>query len=231
MRLPTINRPIIMDVNPHSPIAEAYRTLRTNIEFSAVDEEIRVIMINSAQPGEGKSTTAANLAAAYALSGKKVLLIDADLRKPTVHHIFGLSNRFGVTNLLTTPADFKEAVRETHVDNLHVLTSGPTPPNPSELLGSKKMENLVHALKEAFDVLIIDTPPTLAVTDAQIVAALCDGVLLVLESGRIKREIARKAKANLEHVNARILGIVLNNVKRRDGDAPYYYYGSSAKGS
>jgi capsular exopolysaccharide synthesis family protein len=221
----TVNkRPIIMDINPKSPISEAYRTLRTNIEFSAIDEPIRVIMITSAGPGEGKSTTASNLAVAYAQSDKKVLLIDADLRKPTLHHTFVRTNRWGLTNIITGQTNISEVISRTDINNLDLLSSGPIPPNPSEILSSKRMSILLEELKLIYDIIIIDTPPALAVTDAQIVATKCDGVILVIDSGKVKREVAMKVKASLEHVKARILGAVLNNIDRKNGESYYYYY-------
>lgn len=218
------DRVVISQVNPKSPISEAYRALRTNIQFSAADEEIRVVMITSAGPGEGKSTTVSNLAVTYAQADQKVLVLEADLRKPTVHKMFQQTNRTGITNVMTNQATLNDVIRKTHIPNLHVITSGPIPPNPSEILGSKKMQLALEELKELFDIIIIDTPPVLAITDAQVVATNCDGVILVLDSGRVKRDAAIKAKANLEHVNARILGVVLNNVKRGGADSYYYYY-------
>lgn len=220
----TNKRPIIADSNPKSPISEAYRTLRTNIQFSSIDEEIQVIMVTSAGPGEGKSTTLSNLAVTYAQSGKKVLIIDGDLRKPTVHHTFSQTNRWGLTNILSGQSQLNEAIRETNIANLYVMTAGPIPPNPSEILASKKMTLMLEELKEQYDVIFIDAPPTLAVTDAQIIATKCDGVLLVLDSGKVKRDLALKAKASLEHVKARILGVVLNNVERNKNEDYYYYY-------
>ncbi|WP_282938842.1 CpsD/CapB family tyrosine-protein kinase [Paenibacillus sp. RC67] len=220
----TNNRPVITHDNPKSPISEAYRTLRTNIQFSAIDEEIRTIMVTSAGPGEGKSTTITNLAVAYAQSDMKVVLIDADLRKPTMHHTFNLTNRAGLTNALSSKGILHEVIRETKIPNLSVITSGPIPPNPSEMLASKRMGVLLDELKEQFDMILIDTPPALAVTDAQIVASRCDGVVLVIDSGKVKREIAMKAKANLDYVKARILGVVLNNMNRKSSEAYYYYY-------
>jgi capsular exopolysaccharide synthesis family protein len=217
-------RPIITHANPKSPVSEAYRTLRTNIQFSAVDEEMNVIMITSAGPGEGKSTTISNLAVVYAQAGKKVLIIDADLRKPTMHHTFNISNRKGLTNVLTGQLSLDEVITPSGIESLSVLASGPIPPNPSEILSSKRMENLMEELSRQFDTILIDAPPTLAVTDSQIIAARCNGVLLVIDSGKVKREIAQKAKASLERVNARILGVVLNNVNRNSGEVYYYYY-------
>ncbi|MED4600749.1 CpsD/CapB family tyrosine-protein kinase [Paenibacillus validus] len=224
--LPSTNnrRPIITHENPKSPISEAYRTLRTNIQFSAIDEELRVIMATSAGPGEGKSTTLTNLAVAYAQADMRVVLIDADLRKPTMHHTFSLSNRMGLTSVLSGQAELDEVVRESYIPNLNLITSGPIPPNPSEMLASKRMTKLLDDLKERFDVILIDAPPILAVTDSQIVATKSDGVILVIDSGKVKRDMAIKAKANLEHVNARILGVVLNNMDRKNAESYYYYY-------
>jgi capsular exopolysaccharide synthesis family protein len=222
----TNKNPLITHVNPKSPISESYRTLRTNIQFSAIDEDLKVLMVTSAGPGEGKSTTIANLAVAYAQSDKKVLLIDADLRKPTIHHTFIVTNRWGLTNLLTNQAVIEEVIRSSSIPNLDILTSGPIPPNPSEILSSKRMNTLLEELKKRYDIILVDSPPAIAVTDAQILATRCDGVILVVDSGKVKREIAMKAKANLEHVQARLLGVVLNNVDRKNKDTYYYYYGN-----
>jgi capsular exopolysaccharide synthesis family protein len=215
---------LITDINPKSPISEAYRALRTNIDFSAIDEQLKVIMITSAGPGEGKSTTAANLAVTFAQADKKVLIIDADLRKPTLHHIFERTNRWGLTNIIAGRSGIKEVISDTNINNLDLITSGPIPPNPSELLASKRMSAVLQELKAIYDVIIIDTPPALAVTDAQVVATQCEGVLLVIDSGKVKRQDAIKAKACLEHVKARIIGAVLNNIDRKKGDSYYYYY-------
>lgn len=217
-------RRLITQLNPKSPISESYVKLRTNIEFSAVDSPIQVIMVTSANPGEGKSTSSVNLAVVYAQAEKKVLLIDADLRKPTLHQYFMVSNRGGLTNVLTQQMTLDAAVKDTSVEGLQVLPSGPTPPNPSELLSSKRMADLMAELRQRYDVIIVDTPPLMAVADAQIVSSLCDGSVLVLKSGFVKREIAVKAKASLEHAKSRILGVVLNNMDRKTADSYYYYY-------
>ncbi|MFD2611102.1 CpsD/CapB family tyrosine-protein kinase [Paenibacillus gansuensis] len=218
---------LIADSNPHSPITEAYRTLRTNIRFSSVDKPAQVIMVGSAVPGEGKSTTAANLSIVYAQEGKKVLLMDCDLRKPTVHTRFAVHNRNGLTNLLAGNYQPHEAFRETGVDNLTVITSGAIPHNPSELLASKRMAGLLEKFRADFDIIIIDTPPILAVTDALIVSSFSDGVVLVVKSGKTKKALVQKAKSSLDHVNANLLGVVLNNKKREDAEAGYvYYYGA-----
>lgn len=222
---PTINkRRIITLHNSKSPISESYVKLRTNIELSAVDGPIQTILFTSANPGEGKSTTVANLAVVFAQADKKVLIIDADLRKPTMHHFFSLSNRMGLTSVLTNRASLLDATNTTAIPSLKVLTSGPIPPNPSELLGSKRMEALLQELRQQFDVILIDTPPSLAVADAQIMAKLVDGAVIVLHSGKVKREDGLKVKSNLELAKARILGVVLNNLDRKNMDSYYYYY-------
>lgn len=217
-------RPIIADVNPKSPISEAYRTLRTNIDFSNIDEELKTIMLTSAGPAEGKSTTATNLAVVYAQNDRKVLIVDADLRKPTMHHTFNKSNRWGLTNVLTGKTQLSDVISETHVPNLHVLPSGPIPPNPSEILASKRMTVVLGELRNMYDLVIVDTPPALAVADAQIMATKCDGVILVIYAGSTKRDAIVKVKANMDHVKANVIGAVLNNVDRKSGEGYYYYY-------
>ncbi len=217
-------RHIITLSNPRSPISESYRALRTNIEFSSIDEELQVLMVSSAGPGEGKSTTITNLAVTFAQSEKKVVLIDADLRKPTAHHTFSMSNRWGLSSVVSQQCSLEEAIQVSDIPNLDVITSGAIPPNPAEMMGSKRMTAIIAQLREKYDIVLIDTPPLLAVTDAQIVAAKSDGVIMVVDQGKVKREIAAKAVKNLESVNARILGVVLNNVKRKAKEEAYYYY-------
>jgi len=199
--------------NPRSNSSEAYRKLRTNIQFSSIDSQIQTIMIASASSGEGKTTTIGNLAVTYAQEGKKVLVMDTDLRKPAVHLMFNIPNHVGLTSVLSSQYQVTEVLRETGVEGLHVLSSGPIPPNPSEMIGSRKMTALLEGLKEEYDVILFDTPPVLTVTDALIISSLCDGVILVVNAGKVKKDLVKKAKAHLEHVNARILGAVLNNVQ------------------
>jgi len=220
---------LVAYANPVSPMAEAYRTLRTNIQFSSVDRPIQALMVASAQSGDGKSTSISNLAITYAQEGKKVLLIDGDLRKPSLHHIFMLSNRAGLTNLLVSELPWQSSVNETHIPNLSVMPAGAIPPNPSEMLASDRMKSLLRELKQNFDMILFDTPPILAVTDGLIVSSLCDGVFIVIHSGKTKQALARKVVQNLEHAKARILGIVLNNIKRKNRDD--YYYNNYAYGS
>ncbi|MBS4192622.1 CpsD/CapB family tyrosine-protein kinase [Bacillus sp. FJAT-49705] len=216
-------RKLITSADPKSHISEQYRTIRTNIQFSAVDEDIHSLMITSAGPEEGKSTTAANLAVVFAQQEKRVLLVDADLRKPTVHYTFNLANNLGLTTVLTKQRTLKESLRHTGIEDLSVLTSGPIPPNPAELIGSKAMKQFLQEAKEQFDIVIFDTPPTLAVTDAQILANLCEGILLVMYSAKSGIDEVNKAKELLLKANGKLLGAVLNHKKAQKED--YYYYG------
>lgn len=209
--------------NPRSPVAEAYRTLRTNLEFSNLDKSLRAILVTSASAEEGKSTTLANLAVTIAQSGKRVILADADLRRPTQHQTFGLKNSVGLTDMVRDDALLANPpLQETSVPNLKVLTSGQLPPNPAEILGSKRMSEILTALLEQADIVLLDAPPVIAVTDAAVLSSKVDGVLLVVSAGKTKRENARKAQTQLEKINARIIGVVLNNVQA-DGRAQYYY--------
>ncbi|RST74194.1 polysaccharide biosynthesis tyrosine autokinase [Siminovitchia acidinfaciens] len=222
--LQTIRRKLITKLNPKSPISEQYRTIRTNIQFSSVDEEIRSIMVTSSGPGEGKSTTAANLAIVFAQQGKRVLLIDGDLRKPTVHYTFGLTNSFGLSNVLTHQMEISEVINVTNEELLSVMTSGPIPPNPAELLSSRTMANFIQEAQSQFDLIIFDTPPVLAVTDAQLLSNHCDGTVLVISSGKTEVEAALKTKESLEAAKAKLLGVILNNKKMKKNDNYYYYY-------
>jgi capsular exopolysaccharide synthesis family protein len=215
---------IITDLQPKSPVSEAYRSLRTNIDFSSVDRKIQTVMVTSAGAGEGKTTTVVNLAAAYAQADKRTLLIDADLRKPNVHRWFQLSSREGLSTLLANQCSLGEAVQKTHLPNLHVIPSGPIPPNPAELIASQRMGALLNELKTEYDMILIDTPPALAVADAMIMSAKCDGTIIVAHAGKVKREFTAKVKHSLELGNANILGVVLNHVRRKRNDAYYYYY-------
>ncbi|MGX1827023.1 CpsD/CapB family tyrosine-protein kinase [Paenibacillus taichungensis] len=213
---------LVTMVNPKSTNSEAYRKLRTNIQFSSIDSQIQTIMIASAVSGEGKTTTIGNLAVTYAQEGKKVLLMDTDLRKPTVHRMFNVPNHVGLTSVISNQYSVKEVLRETFIEGLHVLTSGAIPPNPSEMIGSRKMTLILEELKQQYDVILFDTPPVLSVTDALIISSLCDGVILVVNSGKVKKDVVKKAKAHLEHVNARILGAVLNNFQLSKSRAAHY---------
>ena len=217
-------RSLIVHNNPKSPAAEAYRVLRTNIQFASVDKPIKVIAVTSAGPEEGKTTTVTNLAISFAQSGNKVLLIDADLRRPRVHKSFDLPNDTGVTTVLAQHADFRTCITECKIDNLYILTSGLIPPNPSELLSSNAMKSLIMQLREDFDMILLDSPPVGIVTDAAILSTIADGTILVVSSGKIEIEAAQRAKELLQKVDANILGVVLNNVKKNRKNSYYYNY-------
>ncbi|WML58616.1 CpsD/CapB family tyrosine-protein kinase [Neobacillus sp. PS2-9] len=219
------SRKLITAIAPKSPISEQYRTIRTNIQYSSIDSEIRAMMVTSSGPGEGKSTTAANLAVTFAQLGKKVLLVDGDLRKPTVHHTFAVNNQVGFTTVLTKQASLEKAVVETEEQDLYILTSGPIPPNPAELLSSKSMELFIEEAKQNFDYVIFDTPPLLAVADPQILANQCDGSILVVYSERTEIDQAKKSKELLENAKGKLLGVVLNHKELKNNDY-YYYYGA-----
>lgn len=221
------NLDILTVKNPKSPVAEAYRTLRTNIQFSSFDNKVQSIVITSSGPGEGKSTTASNLAVVMAESGNSTILIDCDQRRPIQHKVFGVSNQVGISDLLIGNIKFEEAVKYTGIENLSLLTSGTRPPNPAELLASSKMKNFVKALKERYEYIIIDAPPIIPVTDAQLIASHVDGTVLVVASGQAEREAAVKSKELLEKVNAKILGVVLNKLEVKEKGYYSYYYGES----
>ncbi len=209
--------------NPRSPVAEAYRTLRTNLDFSGLDKPLRSMVVTSAGADEGKSTTLANLAVTMAQAGKKVILVDCDLRRPSLHQIFGARNSAGITDLMRDESLMANPpFQDTPIPNLKLLSSGQLPPNPAELLGSRRMAEIIACLLAQAEVVLFDAPPIIAVTDAALLAAKVDGVLLVVSAGKTKREHARKAKLLLDKVNARLVGTVLNNVKF-DSSLQYYY--------
>lgn len=218
-------RHLITQLNPRSPISEQFRTVRTNLQFAAIDDKVQTIIVTSAGPGAGKSIVSANLAVVYAQQGMKTLLIDADLRKPTVHYTFRLSNLRGLSSVLIGEASFEEAVENGAVDNLHVLPCGPIPPNPAELLASKRMKELIEYAEGIYDFIIVDTPPVMAITDAKILSNIVDGVLFVVRSDVTEKEDAKKAYELLNDGNTRILGAVINDVPKKEG-AYYYYYGN-----
>lgn len=214
---------LITHQDPKSPVAEAFRTIRTNLQFSSLDSEIRTIAITSAGPGEGKSTVLANLAVALAQSDKKVILVDSDLRRPTVHKKFGIENTTGLTNLLINGLT-EDVLRDVGVPNLKVVTCGPLPPNPSELLGSKMMDKVIEFLKGHADMVLFDCPPVVAVTDAALLGRKLDGVIMTVRLGVVQQDALKRAKTLLENVQARVLGMVLNGVNAANGGYGYYYY-------
>lgn len=214
---------LITHTDPKSPISEQYRMLRTNIEYSSIDREIKTILVTSPSPEEGKSTTAVNLAIVLAQQEKKVLLVDADLRRPSVHYAFNSENLRGLTSVLAKQTNIENTISRTDIKNLHILTSGPIPPSPSDLLDSKAMESMLGYLNSKFDYIIFDTPPALAVTDSQILANKCDGIVMVLKSRKTSKEAAIKTQKLLTKGTALLLGVVLNEVTP-DENNPYYVY-------
>ena len=211
-----------------SPVSEAYRTLRTNVQFMSVNSDTQKIVVTSSGPGEGKSHTIANLAVSIAQSGKSVLIIDADLRNPTQHKLFGLDNRAGLSVYLVEDQDYRNYIWDTAVPGVQVLPAGPVPPNPAELLGSKRMKRLIEEVSGEFYMVLIDTPPVIAVTDAAILALEVDGVILVLASGEVDKGYAQKAKGLLDKLGIKILGAVLNKVGMNTKEYYHYnYYNSS----
>ncbi|MEK4079430.1 CpsD/CapB family tyrosine-protein kinase [Solibacillus sp. FSL K6-1126] len=208
-----IGRKLVTISETKSHIIEQFRTLRTNIKFSMPDEPLKTILVTSSTPGEGKSTNAANLGVVFAQEDKRVLIIDADMRKPTLHHTFKTFNKVGLSNILARRSALHEAVQETFIVGLDVITSGPIPPNPAELLSSQGLDALLQHVKNDYDIIIIDSPPLLSVTDAQILANKCDGTILILNTGVVDKRAVKKAKALLAASHTKILGIVLNNYK------------------
>ena len=210
---------------PRSNFSECFRVLRTNLQFSSLDRPLRTLVVTSPQPTEGKSTTAANLAVVIAQAGLRVVLVDTDLRRPVLHKIFELPNDWGLTGALfgeyLRP---KDAPLLTPVENLSVIPSGPLPPNPSEILGSKRMESFIEDLKLRADVIIFDSPPLLTVTDSNVLSTKVDGVVLVADCGSTRRDAIQKAAESLRKVGAQILGTVLNRVNTRSSGYYYYYY-------
>ncbi|MDY3001330.1 CpsD/CapB family tyrosine-protein kinase [Romboutsia timonensis] len=224
-----INR-IISVRSPKSPIAEAYRSIRTSIEFSNLDKELKVINITSSAQNEGKSTVIANLAVSFANLDKKVLIMEGDLRNPSVHRMFNISNIEGITDILLGNKSFTECVHCTGVRNLHVLTCGAVPPNPSEMLSSKKIKEFVESLRDYYDYVFIDAPPIGIVTDAGIISSYTDGCIFVVGSGEAEIEMAKVSKERLEKVGANILGVVLNKFEVNSHYNYYnYYYEQDAK--
>lgn len=221
-----ISERLVTHFTPRSLVSEAYRVLRTNIQFVNVDAPLKSIVVTSAEPLEGKTTTVANLAITTAIAGLRTLLIDADMRRPMVHSIMGISREPGLVELISEKVDIEQAVHSTEVENLFVLTCGTIPPNPSEMLGSQKMKKLISSLLEKFSLVFFDSPPVNAVTDSQVLGAQADGVLLVVRSHRTPRAAIERAKSLLSNVRANVIGAVLNDEKADSFFGSYYnrYY-------
>lgn len=216
---------LITVTKPNSVVAEQFRTIRTNIQFSMIDKDLKTIIVTSSGPYEGKSTVAANIASVFADQGKKVCLIDADMRKPTVFKTFGLQNTVGLSSLITsrslTIKDVSQRVEEADLD---IITSGPIPPNPSELLNSNRMNEVIKELEKNYDLVLFDMPPVVSVTDAQIMATKTDGVVFVVRRGIAYTDDVKHAKELLDMVHANVLGVVFNGAEKKS-DRSYSYYG------
>lgn len=214
---------IITLTDPTSPAAEAYRALRINLEFASVDKPLRTLLVTSSGPGEGKSTALANLAVAMSDGDQTVILVDADLRRPSQHELFDLSNERGLSDMFRSESDLdKPPLQPISGSNLQVLTSGPLPPIPSQLLSAQKMEEIIARLAEQANIVLFDSPPVVAVTDASLLASKVDGVLLVVRASSTRRDHVRAAKDRLEKVNAHLVGAVLLNAPFDTSLGRYY---------
>lgn len=214
---------------PSTPGAEAYRTLNTNILFSTLDLKVKTLVITSSGPEEGKTTIASNLSCVMAEAGHKTVIMDCDLRCPKLHRAFLVSNTKGITNIMLGEISLKDAIQKTQVDNLYIITSGMAAKNPAAIIASSKMKNLIDSLKSDFEYIIIDTPPVISVTDAQILASYSDGCIIVAAYGKTEKQALKKTKDLLSNVKANILGVVLNKVNVSKNN--YYYYYNYKKGS
>ncbi len=223
---------IISIDKPMSVISENYRGIRTGIEFSNLDKNLKVISITSSKSKEGKTTVTCNLAVSFASLDKKILVIDCDLRNPSIHRTFEISNMFGLTDILIGDRSFAESINITNIKNLHILTSGAIPPNPSEILSSNKIKEFINSLRDIYDYVFIDTPPAGLVTDAEIVSTYSDGTIFVVASNEVDTDLAQFTKEKLDSVDTNILGVVFNkfeynkNKGYRYGD---YYYAKEPK--
>lgn len=220
-----ISKNLVTCQHPRSPVTDAYRMLRTNLYYSNVDDSICTIAITSPNKGEGKTTTGVNLAFTIAKDGHKVLVVDCDLRKPRVHQYFSLENKKGLTNILVEEAALEDTINVLDVEeNIHIITSGPLPPNPAEVLGSKKMRCFVSKMQDYYDYIIFDTPPVGQVTDAAIIGVYVDGVLLAIASGQTEMHSAKRALGLLDKVGAKVMGAVLTKATKHNLGYRYSSY-------
>ncbi len=212
---------LITLTDPRSPVSEAYRTLRTNLSFYSLDNPLRSLVVTSPASGDEKSVAVANLAVTMAQSGRRTVLVDCDLRRPSLHTFFNLNNDAGLTSMVLND-DATPPLQATSVENLWLLASGPKPPNPADLLGSRKIDQLIEQLTAQYDVVLFDAPPVIAVTDAAVLGAKVDGVLLVISAGKSRRDHAERAKEMLEKAKVRIIGVALTNAPKDSSIDSYY---------
>ncbi|MCR1871672.1 polysaccharide biosynthesis tyrosine autokinase [Mammaliicoccus lentus] len=217
--------PLVTFNKPKAVISEKFRGIRTNIMFSSADNDIQTVVFTSEKPAAGKSTISANVAITYAQAGYKTLLIDGDMRKPSQHYLFNTSNIDGLSNLILKRSDYSKAIHKTKIINLDLLTSGPVPPNPSELIGSENLLKIMNELEEIYDYIIIDTPPVITVTDAQLFSEIAQNVVYVVDTQSNDRNVVKKGKELIEKTGAKILGIVLNKSVEENNSSYYNYYG------
>jgi capsular exopolysaccharide synthesis family protein len=215
---------VVTNLPARSHVAEAYRTLRSSIGFAAVEGSLRTMMVTSASKGEGKTVTSLNLAIAMALDGKRVILVDSDLRRPSIHKRLNLPQGPGLTDVLVGQAEVEEVLNATEVAGLRVMTAGPIPPNPAELLNSAPMDRLIEQLRDLADVVIFDSAPCIPVSDSIVLSPKVDGVVLVVHAGETKKAAVKHTREMLDRARARTLGIVFNRVPQRRGGYYYYYY-------
>lgn len=208
---------------PQSNISEAYRTIRTGIEFSNLDKDLKIICITSSKKDEGKTTVLSNLGVSFAKIDKKVLLIDADLRNPSISKMFDTSNTQGLMDILLGKKNIQDCVKKTKQENLYILTGGTIPPNPAEVLSSKKMSEFIESIRDEYDYIFIDSPPVGVVSDASIISAYSDGVIFVVGANEVDSNLAKIAKERLDSVKANIVGVILNKFKT-DTNSEYYNY-------
>ncbi|MGB9867878.1 MAG: CpsD/CapB family tyrosine-protein kinase [Bacillota bacterium] len=210
--------------HPKSPVSEAFRTLRTSLHFASPRSQLRLLVVTSAGPEEGKSTVAANLAIALAQAENRVLLVDADLRKPIQHKLFQVPSSPGLTNVLVDGLPVEQASVDLPIQGLSLLPSGPIPPNPSELLGSAPMEKLLKECMARYDYVLLDTPPVISVADTMVISSKVDGIILVIRAGVTRTDIVRDTKEMIEQAQGKIVGVVLNGVRYSGDEYRYYYY-------
>lgn len=219
-------RRLVVRSNPQSITTEQYRTIRTNINFSMPGPDTQTILFTSASKEEGKSTTSCNMAIVFAEAGKRVLLVDADMRRPTLHHTFQMPNKIGLSNLLLNKGRLQDSVKRSGVPGLDLLLCGQIPPNPAELLSTTKLDELLDEMKSKYDIIIIDSPPLLSVTDSKILANKCDATVLVVNTGKSEKESVVKARDALVTSKAFIMGVVMNNYQVTKDNYYYQNYGN-----